>query len=114
MSLPSLEVLVSLSKVLHVAPGEALERVDLAMAPPIDLTDAPLDVDEEDLEDYDRIEIILDGVIGLAWLQRPLEEEELEMMRENGWPPVLRRDFLSPVLLTEDDVLEIGEIGSKR
>jgi prepilin-type N-terminal cleavage/methylation domain-containing protein len=81
------------------------------------LTDAPADVEYEDLaepgdgtdQEYGRIEVILDGLLGLAWLQRPLYEEELNMMREHGWPPVLRRDFLNPVALTEDHVLEIRE-----
>lgn len=64
----------------------------------------------EDLEEDDPvIEVILDGVTGLIWLQRPFHEEELDMLRENNWPPVLRRDFLRPQLLTEDEVLEIKE-----
>jgi hypothetical protein len=82
------------------------------------LTKAPVDVAWEDLNqddtEFDRLEIILDGVVGLVWLQRPLFEDELEMMRENGWPPVLRQDFLSPIPLTEDDVLEIREMQVRR
>jgi prepilin-type N-terminal cleavage/methylation domain-containing protein len=75
------------------------------------VTDAPQDLEFEDIEpeEHKCIEVILDGVTGLAWLQRTLYVEELEMMRENGWPPVLRKDFLSPIALTEDDVLEIRE-----
>ena len=65
--------------------------------------------DEDDLEDYKRIEVIYDGLTGLCWLQRPFEEEELEMLEEHGWPPVLRKDFLRPALLTEDEVIEIQE-----
>jgi prepilin-type N-terminal cleavage/methylation domain-containing protein len=84
------------------------------------LTDAPPDIEYEDLEvegadvDYTQIEVILDGLLGLAWLQRPLYEEELDMMRENGWPPVMRKDFLNPVALTEDNVLEIQETAIRR
>jgi len=75
------------------------------------ITDAPADVHPEDLEPEEDaiIEIIVDGLSGLAWLQRRFYEDELAMMRDNGWPPVLRKDFLDPVPLTEDDVLEIRE-----
>jgi prepilin-type N-terminal cleavage/methylation domain-containing protein len=77
------------------------------------LTDAPEELALEDLDPNDRaygmIEVILDGLTGLAWLQRPLYEEELEMMEEHGWPPVLRKDFLERQALTEDNVLEIRE-----
>ena len=77
------------------------------------LTNAPADVLAKELDvvdvDYEQVEVILDGLIGLCWLQRVFHEEELEMMRDNGWPPVLRKDFLDPDLLTEDDVLEIQD-----
>lgn len=76
------------------------------------VTNAPPDAgdraDELD-EQYEQIEVILDGFTGLAWLQRPFYDEELQMLAANNWPPVLRRDFLTPQLLTEDDVIEIQE-----
>jgi prepilin-type N-terminal cleavage/methylation domain-containing protein len=81
------------------------------------LTDAPADVLLEDLDDeteFGRLEVILDGLTGLAWLQRSLYVEELEMMKEHGWPPVLRKDFLQPQKLTEDNVLEIREASVRR
>jgi prepilin-type N-terminal cleavage/methylation domain-containing protein len=75
------------------------------------LTDAAEDEDLTDVDprevDYAMLEVIVDGLTGLAWLQRPLYDEELEMMREHDWPPVLRRDFIRPQALTEDNVLEI-------
>lgn len=73
------------------------------------LTTAPRDIDLEDLPDYPRVELIADGETGLAWLQRPFYEEELDLFEEKGWPAVLRQDFLSSRPLTEDDVLEIRE-----
>ncbi len=81
------------------------------------LTDAPADVPLEDLDDeteFARLEVILDGLTGLAWLQRALYIEELEMMKEHGWPPVLRKDFLQAQKLTEDNVLEIREASVRR
>jgi type II secretory pathway pseudopilin PulG len=74
------------------------------------LTDAPWDTDLEELEDYDRIELILEGATGLAWMQRPFYDEELDLFEENGWPAVLRQDFLSKRVLTEDDVLELRDL----
>ncbi|MCB9850578.1 MAG: prepilin-type N-terminal cleavage/methylation domain-containing protein [Phycisphaerales bacterium] len=75
------------------------------------LTDAAEDEDVTDVDprevDYSMLEVILDGLTGLAWLQRPLYDDELEMMREHDWPPVLRMDFIRPQALTEDNVLEI-------
>lgn len=76
-----------------------------------ELTSAPRDTDIDELEDFPRIHVILDGETGLAWLQRPFYDEELDLFEEKGWPAVLRQDFLSTRELTEDDVLEIRESG---
>jgi prepilin-type N-terminal cleavage/methylation domain-containing protein len=75
------------------------------------LTDAPDDVtyDELDPEQDTVVDVIMDGVTGLVWLQRGLYPDELDMMQQHGWPPVLRQDFLTKTALTEDDVLEIRE-----
>ena len=74
------------------------------------LTDAPWDVELDELEDYKRIEVLFEGSTGMVWLQRPLYEEELELFEEKNWPVVLRQDFLDPKVLTEDDVLELHEV----
>ena len=74
------------------------------------LTDAPRDVELDELENYARIEVILEGPTGLVWLQRPFYEEELDLFEEKNWPVILRQDFLSPRVLTEDDVLELLEV----
>jgi hypothetical protein len=71
--------------------------------------DSPSDITLEELEDYARIHVIVEGATGLAWLQRPFYEEELDLFEEKGWPAVLRQDFLDPRVLTEDDVLELRE-----
>jgi len=74
------------------------------------ITNVSRELSVEDLEEDDPvIDVILDGVTGLIWLQRPFLEEELDMLEEHNWPPVLRRDFLRPQPLTEEDVLEIRE-----
>jgi hypothetical protein len=74
------------------------------------VTSVDRETDPEELEEDDPvIHVIMDGVTGLIWLQRPFFEEELDMLREHNWPPVLRTDFLRPELLTEEDVLEIKE-----
>lgn len=73
------------------------------------LTEAPRDTGVEDLEDVERVELIFEGATGLSWLQRPLYEEELDLFEEKGWPVVLRQDFLTPRVLTEDDVLELRD-----
>ena len=74
------------------------------------VADAPRGIDIEQLEDYERIEVIYEGETGLAWLQRPFYEEELDLFEEKNWPAVLRQDFLRSAALTEDDVLEIREV----
>ena len=73
------------------------------------LTTAPRDVELDQLEDHPRLWLILDGTIGLAWMQRPFYDEELDLFEEKNWPAVLRQDFLDDRVLTEDDVLEIRE-----
>lgn len=71
------------------------------------VTEAPVGTELDSLEDYPSIDVILDGETGLAWLQRPFFEEELDLFEEKNWPAVLRQDFLNPNPLTEDDILEL-------
>lgn len=78
------------------------------------LTLAPRDTELNDLEDYPQIEVILDGVTGLAWLQRPFYDRELDLFEEKGWPAVLAQDFLDPMEITEDRVLEVSDFDFKR
>lgn len=74
------------------------------------LTDAPRGTSVDELAEFDRIEVIMEGSTGMCWLQRPLYEEELALFEEKRWPIVLRRDYLLPRVLTEDDVLELRDI----
>ena len=76
------------------------------------LTDAPAYVPLEQLEDHRRIEVLHEGLTGLCWLQRPFYDEELDLFEEKNWPVLLRRDFLEPRVLTEDDVLELRDLPS--
>jgi hypothetical protein len=74
------------------------------------ITNVSRELTIEEIEETDPvIEVILDGDTGLIWLQRPFLEEELDMLDEYNWPPVLRQDFIRPEPLTEEDVLEIRE-----
>ncbi|MFQ5493909.1 MAG: Tfp pilus assembly protein FimT/FimU, partial [Phycisphaerae bacterium] len=58
------------------------------------LTTAPRDIKLDKLENYPRIDLIVEGLTGLAWLQRPFYDEELDLFEDKGWPAVLRQDFL--------------------
>ena len=73
------------------------------------LIDVPYDdFEESELENYPQLDVIYDGQLGMVFLQRPLSEEEIDVLLEKGHSPILRRDFLRPEPLTEDDVLEIN------
>ena len=74
------------------------------------LTEASADVPLDELYDHPGIDVIVDGLSGLCWLQRPFYDEELDLFEEKNWPAVLRKDFLSPRELTERDVLELREL----
>lgn len=74
------------------------------------LTNAPRGTKIDELEDHPRIDLIVEGTTGLAWMQRPFYDEELDLFEEKGWPAVLRQDFLDSRELTENDVLELREI----
>lgn len=74
--------------------------------------EAPRGIDLESLVDYARMELIVEGETGLAWLQRPFYDEELDLFEEKGWPVVLRQDFVTPRMLTENDVLELRDVPS--
>ncbi len=75
------------------------------------LTTAPRGVSLDGLEDYERLEVIADGVTGQAWVQRSLYAQELDLFEEKNWPVVLRQDFLDPRVLGENDVLELLDMG---
>ena len=77
------------------------------------LTEAPRGTGLDELEDHPRIELILEGATGLAWMQRPFYDEELDLFEEKNWPAVLRQDFLDPRVLTEDDVLELRDLWTR-
>jgi type II secretory pathway component PulJ len=74
------------------------------------LTEADRDVALNELHDHPGIDVIVDGLSGLCWLQRPFFDEELDLFEEENWPAVLRKDFLTPRMLTEQDVLELREL----
>jgi len=74
------------------------------------LTKAPLDIPLGELYQQPGIDVILDGLTGLCWLQRPFYDEELDLFAEKNWPAVLRKDFLTPRMLTEQDVLELRDL----
>ncbi len=78
------------------------------------VTDLPRGTDIREVEEDERarhvVEVIVEGATGLAWLQRPLYEEEVDLFEERGWPVVLRQDFLDPRVLTEEDVLELRDV----
>lgn len=78
------------------------------------ITSAPRDTDKDELEVAQQVEVIMDGLTGLIWLQRPFYDEELAMFKEHDWPPVLRKDFFRLAPLTEEDVLEISETAVRR
>ena len=50
---------------------------------------------------------IFDGRLGMVFLQRPLSEDEMDILMDKGHSPILRRDFLRRRPLTEEDVLEV-------
>ena len=64
------------------------------------------------IKDHPTIEVILDGMTGLAWLQRPLSEKELDLFEEKNWPVVLGQDYLEATEITEDSVLELREFSA--
>ncbi len=72
------------------------------------LVDAPKQAfDERKLAEYEQVDVIVDGRLGLVFLQRPLYQDEIDVLAEKGHSPLLRRDFMAARHLTEDDVLEI-------
>lgn len=93
---------------LYIEPDATSEWVTFV------LTTAPRGTDVRQLEDHPRVEVIMEGATGLAWLQRPFYDEELDLFEEKNWPVVLRQDYLSPRVLTEDDVLELHEMRGGR
>lgn len=74
------------------------------------LTQAAEEVPINELWNQKGIDVIVDGLSGLVWLQRPFYDEELDLFEEKNWPAVLRKDFLTPRKLTERDILELRQV----
>jgi hypothetical protein len=74
------------------------------------LTKASLEIPLSELYQQPGIDVILDGLTGLCWLQRSFYDEELDLFEEKNWPAVMRKDFLTPRMLTEQDVLELRDL----
>ncbi len=74
------------------------------------LTEASSEIPLNEIYQHPGIDVILDGLTGLCWLQRPFYDDELDLFKEKNWPAVLRKDFLTPRMLTEQDVLELREL----
>ncbi len=73
------------------------------------LTGAPMEMSLDEIEDEPRLWVLMDGMLGLAWMQRPFYEEELDLFEEKHWPAVIRQDLLSATPLDESNVLELHE-----
>lgn len=77
----------------------------------IQLTDAPPDAEEDEIEEgYQRLNLVMDGTTGEGWIQQPLTEEEIELLKEHNGSPLLRYDRYNAPPLTEDNLLYIDEI----
>ncbi len=73
------------------------------------LVNTPYDgFDEGNLEEYEQLSVIFDGRLGTIFLQRPLDDDEIDILLDRGHSALLRRDFVTQRRLTEDDVLEIN------
>ncbi len=72
------------------------------------LIDHPMtDFEPRRLDEYPQLDVIVDGRLGVVFLQRPLQESEIDVLLDKGHSPILRRDFMRRQLLTDEDVLEI-------
>jgi type II secretory pathway pseudopilin PulG len=73
------------------------------------VTGAAMDMTLDEIEDEPRLWVLMDGMLGIAWMQRPFYEEELDLFEEKHWPAVIRQDLLSTTPLDESNVLELHE-----
>lgn len=73
------------------------------------VTAAPMDMALDEIEEEPRLWVLMDGMLGIAWMQRPFYEEELDLFEEKNWPAVIRQDLMTTAPLDEKDVLELHE-----
>ena len=71
------------------------------------LTDIPPDVEPEESDIGRIVNVMLDGRTGQIWFQRPWRNREVELMREEGAEPLLHKDFVDSIEITEDNILHI-------
>jgi len=72
------------------------------------LTKADRDTDEETaLDPKICCQVLYDGETGQCWVQKPLTEEELQLLADEGLSPVIRSDRLTGELLTREQLRQI-------
>jgi len=73
------------------------------------LTDAPPGESPEDDEQWQELQVLLEPLTGRVWIQRPLQEDEIELLKEYGMQLPLRLDLLDRDPLTEQDIVVLRE-----
>jgi len=112
-NLPGLEALVSLSRVLHLEPAEILERVDLAMTVPVDVSGLSIEDLRTQAErfvwagDYRRALSIYDAMFQVLVLNPPQDEQERRRL-------TVRLEVNRAVMLRECSALGASEAAAKR
>lgn len=112
-NLPGLEALVALSRVLHLEPAEILERVDLAMTVPVDVSGLSMDDLRTQAErffwagDYRRALSVYDAMFQVLVLNPP--QDELERRRLTA-----RLEVNRAVTLRQCSALSASEAAAKR
>lgn len=70
------------------------------------LTTAPED-EEPTADGYQQLSLVMDGRTGQIWIQQPLDEEEIELLKSYNLAPLIRADRIDQPRLEEGNILRL-------
>jgi hypothetical protein len=72
------------------------------------LTTAP-EEDDPTGKEHQQLSLVMDGRTGQVWIQQPLDEAEIELLKSYNLAPLIRQDRIDQPRLTEANILRLNK-----
>jgi prepilin-type N-terminal cleavage/methylation domain-containing protein len=72
--------------------------------------DDPTVDDEEAIEAAPKLNVMVDGRTGQVWVQRPLSDEEMELLKRENGSHILHMDRIDAAPITEENILHLRDL----
>ncbi len=72
--------------------------------------DDPLEDDEDAIENAPKLNVMIDGRTGQVWVQRPLSDDEMELLKRENGSHILHMDRIDSAPITEENILHLRDL----